>query len=284
MKLAQIYYQNRLYVSEVDGEELVPYDFDGDMIDLMLDDLSPGKREDLRIPVQSATFLPSVLHPSKIIAIGLNYLDHANEGNAEIPKTPLVFTKFSNSLIGHNQEICWDQDITKQVDYEAELAVVIGEVVHKCSVQEANDYIWGYTCANDVSARDLQFGDGQWVRGKSLDTFCPLGPWIVRSEEMDFPNSLKIQCRVNGKVMQESNTEKMIFSIPELVSFLSNHFTLFPGDIILTGTPDGVGAFRKPPVYLKHGDTVDVEIESIGCLSNTTVVKTKNKDDEWARL
>jgi 2-keto-4-pentenoate hydratase/2-oxohepta-3-ene-1,7-dioic acid hydratase in catechol pathway len=276
MKLAQIYHQNRLYVAEVVGEKLLPLNHDGYMIELIQKEHFPDKVENLSIPIQSATFFPPILNPSKIIAIGLNYMDHASEGNVEIPKTPLVFTKFSSSLTAHKQCICWETSITKQVDYEAELAVIIGKRVNKCSVEKAHDYIWGYTCANDVSARDLQFGDGQWVRGKSLDTFCPLGPWVVLKDELESPNSLDIQCRVNGKIMQNSNTDKMIFSVFELVSFLSYHFTLYPGDVILTGTPEGVGAFRKPPYYLKDGDTIDVEIESIGCLSNTTVVKNSD--------
>jgi 2-keto-4-pentenoate hydratase/2-oxohepta-3-ene-1,7-dioic acid hydratase in catechol pathway len=274
MKLAQIYYQKRLFVVEVVGDELIPFDFTGDMIELIIRDHYPDKIENQFFPIHSAIFLPPVLRPSKIIAIGLNYMDHATEGNAEIPKTPLVFTKFQNSLTGHKQNVSWDQSITKQVDYEAELAVIIGKMAKNCSAQEANEVIWGYTCANDVSARDLQFGDGQWVRGKSLDTFCPLGPWIVQKADIDAPHSLDIQCRINGQIMQKSNTEKMIFPVPELISFLSNHFTLYPGDIILTGTPEGVGAFRNPPVYLKHGDTMEIEIQSIGCLSNTIEVKS----------
>ena len=274
MKLAQIYYQKRLFVVEVVGDELIPFDFTGDMIELIIRDHYPDKIENQFFPIHSAIFLPPVLRPSKIIAIGLNYMDHATEGNAEIPKTPLVFTKFQNSLTGHKQNVSWDQSITKQVDYEAELAVIIGKMAKNCSAQDANEVIWGYTCANDVSARDLQFGDGQWVRGKSLDTFCPLGPWIVQKADIDAPHSLDIQCRINGQIMQKSNTEKMIFPVPELISFLSNHFTMYPGDIILTGTPEGVGAFRNPPVYLKHGDTMEIEIQSIGCLSNTIEVKS----------
>jgi 2-keto-4-pentenoate hydratase/2-oxohepta-3-ene-1,7-dioic acid hydratase in catechol pathway len=273
MKLAQIYYQKKLLVVEVVEDELIPFDFDGDMVELIISDNYPDKLKNQSHPIDSAIFLPPIIRPSKIIAIGLNYMDHATEVNVEIPETPLVFTKFQNSLTGHKQNVRWDQSVTKQVDYEAELAVIIGKMVYQCSVQEANDVIWGYTCANDVSARDLQFGDGQWVRGKSLDTFCPLGPWIVQKADIESPHSLNIQCRVNGQTMQQSNTDKMIFPVPELISFLSKHFTLYPGDIILTGTPDGVGTFRKPPVYLQHGDTMDVEIESIGCLSNTIEVK-----------
>jgi 2-keto-4-pentenoate hydratase/2-oxohepta-3-ene-1,7-dioic acid hydratase in catechol pathway len=282
MKLAQIYHNNRLYITEVVGEELIPINYEHDTTCLIQEDQHRKKIErmkDFVIPIEEATFLPPVVRPSKIIAIGLNYLDHATEGNVEIPKTPLVFTKFSSSLVSHKRYIYWNQTITKQVDYEAELAVIIGKITQGCSVQDANDAIWGYTCANDVSARDLQFGDGQWVRGKSLDTFCPLGPWVVLKDEIESPLALDIQCRVNGQIMQQSNTNKMIFPVPELISFLSNHFTLFPGDIILTGTPDGVGAFRKPPVYLKHGDQVDVEIESIGCLSNIAFVESENNSD-----
>jgi len=279
MKFAQIYYQNRLFVTDVVDDGLIPFNYERDTISLMQEDTFPDKMENLVIPIDSAEFLPPILRPSKIIAIGLNYLDHAAEGKVEIPDTPLVFTKFSNSLVGHKQSIGWNQTITKQVDYEAELAVIIGKLAYNCSKEEANDVIWGYTCANDVSARDLQFGDGQWVRGKSLDTFCPLGPWIVLKEDIESPLSLNIQCRVNGQIMQQSNTEKMIFSVPELVSFLSKHFTLFPGDVILTGTPDGVGAFREPPLYLKHGDQIDVEIESIGCLSNLALVESENNGD-----
>jgi len=276
MKLAQIFYQNRLCVAEVVGEELLPFNFDGYMIEIIQKDQYPDRIENLSIPIQSAAFFPPILNPSKILAIGLNYMDHASEGNVEIPKTPLVFSKFPSSLTAHKQYIRWETSITKKVDYEAELAVIIGKTVKNCPVNYANNYIWGYTCANDVSARDLQFGDGQWVRGKSLDTFCPLGPWVVLKDELESPNSLDIQCRVNGQIMQKSNTDKMIFSVPELVSFLSYHFTLYPGDIILTGTPEGVGAFRKPPFYLKDGDIVEVEIESIGCLSNPTVAKSSD--------
>jgi 2-keto-4-pentenoate hydratase/2-oxohepta-3-ene-1,7-dioic acid hydratase in catechol pathway len=154
------------------------------------------------------------------------------------------------------------------VDFEAELAVVIGQNARNCSQIDSEKIIFGYTCANDISARDLQFGDGQWVRGKSLDTFCPMGPYIVTRDEIPDPHSLNIQCRLNGSVMQDSNTREMIFSIPEIIHFCSRHFTLTAGDIILTGTPQGVGAFRSPPSYLKDGDEVEVEIQGIGRLKN----------------
>ncbi len=154
------------------------------------------------------------------------------------------------------------------MDFEAELAVVIGKKIHGCHKTEVMEAVFGYTCANDVSARDLQFGDRQWVRGKSLDTFCPIGPWIVTPEEIPDPQSLDIRCWLNGKLMQDSNTRMMIFTLPELILFISDNFTLLPGDIILTGTPHGVGAFREPSVYMNDGDEIVVEIESIGRLVN----------------
>jgi len=159
-------------------------------------------------------------------------------------------------------------NLTKKVDFEAELAVIIGKRIYKCSETEAMKAIFGYTCANDVSARDLQFGDGQWVRGKSLDTFCPLGPWITTADDIPDPHSLGIRCWLNGQIMQDSTTRMMIFKLPEIISFLSHNFTLSPGDIILTGTPHGIGTFREPSVYMKDGDEVVVEIETIGRLVN----------------
>jgi len=272
MKLAQIKYENQLYIAQIKEQTVIPLDFNGKMIDLIKTNRSLPAFQKKELPIDSVEFLPPILNPSKIIAIGLNYQDHANEINAEIPSSPLVFTKFSNSLIGHKQNIIWDNGLTQKVDYEAELAIIIKPKTSKCSKEKALDMIWGYTCANDVSARDLQFSDGQWVRGKSLDTFCPLGPWVVLADAISNPQDLDIQCRVNGNIMQKSNTNQMIFPIPELIEFLSNHFTLFPGDIILTGTPSGVGAFRKPPVFLDNGDRVSVEIENIGKLTNNCII------------
>ena len=247
--------------------EVIPVDFNGDMVDFIKAGIMPEKKG-TPLPFYQVKFLPPVTRPSKIIAIGLNYKDHARESKGKIPEVPLVFAKFQNSLIGHNDYITWDVNVTSKVDFEAELAVIIGNTVHNCPEDEAMDAIFGYTCSNDVSARDLQFGDGQWVRGKSLDTFCPIGPWIVTSDDIPDPHSLRIQCRLKGKLMQDSHTGMMIFKIAPLVSFLSRHFTLVPGDIILTGTPDGVGVFRDPSVYMKDGDEVVVEIEGIGRLAN----------------
>lgn len=208
--------------------------------------------------------------PGKIVCVGLNYRDHAIESGMDIPTTPILFAKFSNTLIGHNDPIvlpAW----SSQVDYEAELAVVIGTRAAKVSVDDALGFVRGYTCANDVSARDLQFSDGQWLRGKSLDTFCPLGPTVIPADQIPDPQALSITCRVNGEVLQDSNTKQMIFGVAELISFISQGITLEPGDVILTGTPVGVGFARTPPVFLKEGDVVEIEIERIGILSNPVV-------------
>jgi 5-carboxymethyl-2-hydroxymuconate isomerase len=207
--------------------------------------------------------------PGKIVAIGLNYHDHARESGMEPPKVPLVFAKFPSAVINHEEQIVIPRELTERVDWEVELAVVIGERASHVSEQEALKYVRGYTIGNDVSARDLQFSDGQWVRAKSLDTFCPLGPTLV---ELDDPQNLKLATRVNGKTMQDSNTSEMIFGVAELISFCSHNFALEPGDVILTGTPWGVGEFMEPKRSLQDGDVVECEIEGIGVLRNPVVV------------
>jgi 5-carboxymethyl-2-hydroxymuconate isomerase len=206
--------------------------------------------------------------PGKIVAIGLNYMDHVRESGAEAPKRPLVFAKFPTSVIGPNEPIKIPRGVTQRVDWEVELAVVIGERAREVSVEEALGFVQGYTIGNDVSARDLQFADGQWVRAKSLDTFCPLGPELVQIED---PQNLKLATRVNGEVMQDSNTSEMIFGVAELISFCSHSFTLEAGDVILTGTPWGCGEFMDPKRSLQDGDVVECEIEGIGVLSNPVV-------------
>lgn len=213
-----------------------------------------------------------IAEPNKIVCVGLNYRDHAEESGQPIPESPILFAKFPNTVIGPGEPIKVPS-ITKQVDYEAELGVVIGRVASEVSVEDALDYVLGYTCVNDVSARDLQFADGQWVRGKTLDTFCPTGPWIVTTDEIPDPQNLGIKCLVNGNVMQDSSTKQMIFSVAELVSFISQGITLEAGDLIATGTPPGVGFARKPPLYLQPGDVVRVEIEGIGTLENPVVAR-----------
>jgi 2-keto-4-pentenoate hydratase/2-oxohepta-3-ene-1,7-dioic acid hydratase in catechol pathway len=230
--------------------------------DLATNDLSPFSR-----PL-AETKLTTPILPSKICAIGLNYLDHVLEGGRPIPKSPVLFAKYPTSVIGHGDAIRWEPALSDKIDLEAELAVVIGRAARRVQAADAYEYVFGYACADDVTARDLQDRDGQWTRGKSLDTFCPLGPWIVTRDEVPDPHSLPIRCTVNGEVVQRSNTEQMIFRIPELIEFLSRAFTLLPGDVILTGTPPGVGHYRNPPRYLQDGDTVAVEIEGIGALVN----------------
>jgi 2-keto-4-pentenoate hydratase/2-oxohepta-3-ene-1,7-dioic acid hydratase in catechol pathway len=228
-----------------------------------------GMDNRLGVAVDSVSFLPPV-YPGKIVAIGRNYVDHAIEGGAEPPAAPLIFNKLPNSVSSHNAPIVLHK-ISTQIDYEAELAVVIGRRATAVSESEALDYVFGYTPINDVSARDLQFGDGQWVRGKSLDGFAPFGPFITTRDEIPNVQSLKIEGRLNGKVMQSSNTSKMIFGVAYLVSYISQAITLEPGDVIATGTPDGVGIFRKPPVLLKPGDVYEVEIEGLVTLRNLVV-------------
>ncbi|PYS49759.1 MAG: FAA hydrolase family protein [Acidobacteria bacterium] len=227
------------------------------------------KDEQVAFKIDSVEFLPAV-YPEKILAIGRNYVDHAIEGGAEPPKAPLVFTKLPNSLSAHRSPIVLPT-ISTQVDYEAELAVVMGRRCRRVSEREALDYVFGYTLINDVSARDLQFGDGQWVRGKGLDTFAPLGPFITTRDEIEDAHSLNIEGRLNGEVMQSSNTGKMIFRVPYLISYISQGITFEPGDVIATGTPEGVGVFRKPPVLLKAGDVFEVTVEKLGTLRNQVV-------------
>jgi 2-keto-4-pentenoate hydratase/2-oxohepta-3-ene-1,7-dioic acid hydratase in catechol pathway len=227
-----------------------------------------GAAEAVSLPLGAVKLLAPLPDPPKIVAIGLNYMDHCREQNVPVPDRPLVFTKFSSSIIGPGDDIVWDPALTQQVDYEAELGVVIGRRARRVSVEQALDCVFGYTIVNDISARDLQFPDKQWVRGKSLDTFCPLGPVIVTAGEIPDPQALAIKCQVNGRYLQNSSTSEMIFGVRELIASLSRSFTFEPGDLIATGTPAGVGVFRKPPVFLQNGDTVIVEIEGIGRLEN----------------
>lgn len=209
---------------------------------------------------------PPVL-PRNFICIGLNYFDHAREASMEVPKEPILFAKTPNALSGHHAAVRIPPN-TSQVDYEAELGVVIGRTCTRVQAKDANHAIAGYVCANDVSARDFQFGDGQWYRGKSADTFGPIGPWLVTTSEIHDPHSLQIKCRLNGRTMQDSNTSNLIFGVPELIEFISRSITLTAGDVVLTGTPPGVGFARKPPVFLRRGDRIEVEIEKIGTLTN----------------
>lgn len=216
--------------------------------------------------------LAPVSDPRKVVAIGLNYVDHAMEATLEPPKQPLVFAKFPSSIIGPGEAIRWSRSVTDGVDYEAELAVVIGRPARDVAIEDALDHVFGYTCLNDVSARDLQFADGQWVRAKSLDTFCPIGPWIVTADEIPDPQTLSISCRIGNDMLQDGTTADMIFGVADLISRLSHSFTFETGDVIATGTPPGVGWFRDPRRLLGPGDEVTVEISGIGSLCNPVVV------------
>jgi len=209
----------------------------------------------------------SITRPGKIVCVGLNYHDHAEEGGQDLPKAPLLFAKWPNTLIGDGEPIVLPQDST-QVDYEAELGVVIGTTAKHVSERDALDVVAGYICVNDVSARDMQFGDGQWTRGKSPDTFCPVGPRLVPRDEIGDPQALAIRCVVNGETLQDSSTSQMIFSVAEIIAYVTRVITLEPGDLIATGTPAGVGVFRDPQVLLQDGDEVSVEIEGLGTLTN----------------
>ncbi len=224
------------------------------------------------VPLAGTRLAAPIPRPPKIMAIGLNYSDHAAETGATLPKRPIVFAKYPTAVIGPGDAITWATDITEQVDYEAELCVVIGRTARHVSVEAAMGYVAGYMCGNDVSARDVQSGSrsdgGQWVRGKSQDTFCPLGPMLVTRDEVNDPAALGIRCLLNGQPVQNSTTGNLIFDVPSLVAFLSQNFTLEPGDVIMTGTPPGVGAARKPPLWLKPGDTVAIEIDGLGRLEN----------------
>ncbi len=220
--------------------------------------------------LKDVTIMAPVPNPGKIIAVGLNYMDHAIETKMEIPKTPVIFAKFTSSINGPDAPVVLPEG-DPQGDYEAELAVVIGRTAKAVSAASAMNYVAGYMPLNDVSARRWQFADKQWVRGKSCDTFCPTGPWLTTRDSVPDPHALYIRMRVNGNTVQNSNTSNLIFRIPTLIEFISEAITLEPGDIIATGTPDGVGVFRRPPVFLKPGDVMEVDIEGLGVLRNEVV-------------
>ena len=219
-------------------------------------------------------WLPPVLRPEKIICIGLNYRDHAAESKMEVPKEPVIFNKFNNALVGAAGPVILP-DNSAQVDYEAELAVVLGRKARHVPADKAMDCVAGYTLMHDVSARDWQFRTGQWVSGKTFDTFGPCGPVLVTRDEVPDPHSLDIRLTLNGTVMQQSNTRNLIFDIPTLISYLSEMFTLVPGDIISTGTPPGVGFARRPQVFLADGDTVEIWVERVGTMRHRCVAEAR---------
>lgn len=222
------------------------------------------------LPLRDVVLGPPVPRPGKVICIGLNYRDHAAESGMAVPDSPVTFSKYATAVIGPERPIVLPA-VSTQVDYEAELAVVIGRRAKHVPVERAWDFVLGYTNLNDVSARDMQFADKQWQRGKSCDTFAPMGPAIVTGDEVGDPHRLRVQLRLNGRTLQDSSTEQLIFGVDHVVSFLSQTVTLEPGDVIATGTPPGVGFARKPPVFLKAGDVVEVEVEKLGVLRNPVV-------------
>jgi acylpyruvate hydrolase len=231
---------------------------------------SEKPKKELLTPLRQARLRAPVAQPGKITCIGLNYADHAREQGIEPPSQPIFFLKSGNAICGPGDPIVLPPNST-QVDYEAEFAVVIGKAGKSIPEEKAHEHIGGYLILNDVSARDMQFSDKQWYRGKSCDTFAPTGPWIVTPDEIPDPHNLRISLTLNGQTMQDSNTSNLIFNVPYLISYLSQSATWEVGDLISTGTPPGVGVFHKPPVFLKPGDTVSITVEGIGTLTNPVV-------------
>jgi 2-keto-4-pentenoate hydratase/2-oxohepta-3-ene-1,7-dioic acid hydratase in catechol pathway len=221
----------------------------------------PGQEMDVRLGCP-------LNRPSKIICLGLNYVDHREESGFEKPQKPLLFSKTPNALTGPFDPIILPRS-SNQIDWEVELAVVIGRAGKRISAQDAIEHVAGFSVLNDVSGRQAQFSDAQWFRGKSFDTFAPMGPALVTVDEIDNVHNLRLTARVNGEIMQDGSSADMIFDIPTLIAYISEDITLWPGDIISTGTPSGVGIFRDPPVLLKAGDVVECEVEGIGCIRNS---------------
>ena len=223
----------------------------------------------VRYNVGEVKIMAPLAAPSKIIAVGLNYIDHCKEANLPVPVEPVLFAKFPNSVTGPYDDLTWPEAVTKEVDYEVELGLVIGKQGCDIAESDALSYVFGYTVVNDVSARDLQFANAkQWDRGKSLDTFCPWGPYIVTRDEIADPHNLGVRTILNGKEMQNSNTRNLIFNIPQILAYSSQGTTLMPGDLIPTGTPFGVGFSRNPPVFMKDGDVCECVVEQIGSIRN----------------
>ncbi len=263
MKWIQFEYEGNTHYGVIDGEMV-------QVTDLAWEDvLSKRPFTPLAaLPLADIQPLNPIGRPHKIICIGLNYLDHCRETGAVPPERPLIFTKFTTAMNDPDGEVRWSAALTQKVDYEAELAVIIGKNGRYIPESDALSYIAGYTAANDITARDLQRSDGQFIRGKSLDSFCPMGPAFVTADDIPDPQNLEIESRLNGRVMQESNTSQMIFPVAKLISFCSQAFTLEAGDVLLTGTPHGVGIGRTPQLFMQNGDEIVVEVEGIGSLRN----------------
>jgi 2-keto-4-pentenoate hydratase/2-oxohepta-3-ene-1,7-dioic acid hydratase in catechol pathway len=256
---------------EVDGDPVRELEFDGDLATLLAAGLDPATLGRGGEHDAGAVTLEAPLRPGKIVAIGLNYRQHASESGVAPPAAPLIFAKFPSSVVGPSAEIVVDRRLTESVDWEAELGVVVGARMRNVPRERALEHVFGYTVVNDVSARDAQSGDGQWVRAKSMDTFCPMGPVVVGSDEIGEPQALRLWTAVNGEVMQDACTADMIFGVADLLAYCSSNFTLEPGDLLITGTPWGVGIVREPPVTLQPGDVVETGIDGIGTLRNPVV-------------
>jgi 2-keto-4-pentenoate hydratase/2-oxohepta-3-ene-1,7-dioic acid hydratase in catechol pathway len=275
MRLVTFHHNNHSHAGVLMGEEVISLahtDFDS-----VLDVISGGPAA-LKIvqdavpsgaafPLSGVKLLAPIPRPPKIICIGLNYRDHAIESKLEIPKIPVVFSKYPSVTIGPGDAIILPKNSEKP-DYEAELGVVIGKNARHVAADDWSEYVFGYMCLNDVSARDFQMATSQWMIGKTFDTFAPMGPFIATADEIADPHALDISLNINGETLQNSNTKELIFRIPELIAYLSSVFTLEPGDVISTGTPSGVGFSYNPPRWLKPGDTVTVKIAGLGELSN----------------
>ncbi|MGV3627415.1 MAG: fumarylacetoacetate hydrolase family protein [Betaproteobacteria bacterium] len=289
MKLLTFIVDGQMRPGVLDGDQVVdlaaagcPVDETGDLLrivrggDAMLERVreamhNPRRRE---FNLDEVTVTAPLFNPSKIIAVGLNYIDHCEEAKLPVPKEPVLFSKFPNSITGPYDDLRWPESVTREVDYEVELGVVIGRRGRNISEKDALDYVCGYTVVNDVSARDLQFANAkQWDRGKSLDTFCPWGPYIVTRDEVGDPHTLDVRTVLNGQEMQKSNTSKLVFNVNQIIAYASQGTTLMPGDLIPTGTPFGVGFSRTPPVFLKHGDICECEVERVGKIINKVNLK-----------
>lgn len=271
MKIVTFTHKQRTRIGLIEGDYVHVTNMDDTMQYMIRRGMTPTRMGE-RYPLSEVT-LNAPVEPGKIIAIGKNYAEHAKETGSNVPTAPIIFAKFPSSIIATGQAITWSKGITKEVDWEGELAVVIGKRARNVSEEDAFKHVFGYTIANDVSARDLQLRtDAQWTRGKSLDTFCPLGPWIVTKDEIADPHALGIKTEISGNLRQDGNTKDFIFNIPTLIAYCSRMFTLEPGDLILTGTPAGVGEGMNPKTYLQDGDTVSITIEGIGTLTNSCVV------------
>lgn len=244
----------------------------GEMGSFQIENLIAAPSRASQAPLSSVKLLAPIPKPRKLICVGLNYLDHAKETGAEVPKVPTIFNKFATAVIGPGDNVVLPK-ASKAPDFEAELAFVIGRGGRHIEAKNWADHVFGYTIVNDVTARDYQRATSQWLMGKTFDTFAPMGPWIVSADEIADPHDLDIQLEINGELMQDSNTRELIFKIPELIAFLSSVFTLEAGDVISTGTPAGVGFTRKPPRYLRAGEEMVVRIERIGELKNSIVAE-----------